>query len=248
MHRFTGYRLWLVILLLGLGIGSGAGSAWGADPVTIWAGPSNVKAVALTFDDGPSPIYTPQILALLKQYGARGTFFVMGDKVEENPGLVRAELKDGNEVGNHSFSHPRMPKENQACWERELERTAVDLDLAGCPQTSRLFRPPYSAWDERLKTYLAHTGRRLALWSLDSGDWQGLAAPAIIKNVLGRVKNGSIIIFHDSSENGQADRSPTVEALKTILPALQTQGYRMVTVSELIGCKAALREPKRQNN
>ena len=235
MQRLIRLRLWMILMLLAGLCGGARGTAWGAEPVTIWAGPPTVKAVALTFDDGPSPLYTPQILALLKEYGAQGTFFVMGDKVERTPELVQAELKDGNEVGNHSFSHPRMLRQDQVSRERELERTELDLDLVGCPQESRLFRPPYSACDDRLKSYLAHTGRRLVLWNLDSGDWQDLAAPAIIQNVLGRVKNGAIIIFHDSDEYAQADRHPTVEALKTILPALQTRGYRMVTVSELIG-------------
>ncbi|MFA4902602.1 MAG: polysaccharide deacetylase family protein [Desulfobaccales bacterium] len=248
MQRFIRLRLRMILMLLAVYCGGALGTAWGADPVTIWAGPANVKAVALTFDDGPSPIYTPQIMALLKQYGAQGTFFVMGHKVEKNPGLVQALLKDGNEVGNHSFSHPRMTKADQASRERELERTAVGLDLVGCPQTSRLFRPPYSAWDDRLKSYMAHTGRRMVMWSLDSGDWQGLAAPAIIHNVLGRVKNGDIIIFHDCCAETRADRHPTVEALKTILPALQAQGYRMVTVSELVGCKDFYKGAKRQGN
>ena len=173
-------------------------------------------------------------MALFKLYQAHGTFFVMGHKVEQTPWLVQALLKDGNEVGNHSFSHPRMTKEGQISRERELERTSVDLDLLGCPQSERLFRPPYSAYDDRLKAYLAHTHRCLVLWSIDSGDWRGLAAPAIIKNVLSRVRNGAIIIFHDSDENARADRHPTVEALRTILPALKAAGYRMVTVSELL--------------
>ena len=121
----------------------------------------------------------------------------------------------------------------------------MDLDLLGCPQSERLFRPPYSAYDDRLKAYLAHTHRRLVLWSIDSGDWQGLAAPAIIKNVLSRVRNGSIIIFHDSDENAQADRHPTVEALRTILPALKAAGYRMVTVSELLHRRVLLADPGR---
>jgi peptidoglycan-N-acetylglucosamine deacetylase len=225
----------MVLMLIGVLLCGAPGPAWGVDSVTIWAGPATEKAVALTFDDGPSPVYTPKILALLKQYGARGTFFVTGRKVEQNPWLVQAELDNGNEVGNHSFSHPRMTDEDQMSREREIERTALDLELLGQPQGSRLFRPPYSAYDDRLKTYLAHTGRSLVLWSLDSGDWQGLQAPAIVKNVLTRVHNGSIIIFHDSDERLEADRSPTVEALKTILPALKAQGYRMVTVSELVG-------------
>jgi peptidoglycan/xylan/chitin deacetylase (PgdA/CDA1 family) len=173
-------------------------------------------------------------MALLKKYQAHGTFFVMGQRVEQYPGLVRGLIKAGHEVGNHSFSHPRMCKCDQLTRVQELERTAVDLDLLGCPQSQRLFRPPYSAYDDRLKAYLAHTHRRLVLWNIDSGDWQGLAAPAIIKNVLGRVRNGAIIIFHDNDEYARADRHPTLEALSIILPALKAAGYRLVTVSELL--------------
>jgi peptidoglycan-N-acetylglucosamine deacetylase len=235
MKRFNRLHVWVVLSWLGLVIvGALLTPAWGAEPGAVWAGATTEKAVALTFDDGPSPVYTPQIMALFKLYQAHGTFFVMGHRVEQYPGLVQELIKAGHEVGNHSFSHPRMTKEDQLSRERQLERTAVDLDLLGYPQSERLFRPPYSAYDDRLKAYLAHTRRCLVLWSLDSGDWQGLAAPAIIKNVLGRVRNGSIIIFHDSDENARADRHPTVEALKTILPALKAAGYRMVTVSELL--------------
>jgi peptidoglycan/xylan/chitin deacetylase (PgdA/CDA1 family) len=242
MWRFNRLHFWIILTLLGFFLGIGPpGPAAGAEPVTVWAGTPNEKAVALTFDDGPSSMYTPQIITLLKLYQAQGTFFVLGHKVEQTPWLVQALLKGGNEVGNHSYSHPRMTKEDQISRERELERTAVDLDLLGCPQSQRLFRPPYSAYDDRLKAYLAHTRRCLVLWSLDSGDWRGLAAPAIIENVLSRVRNGSIIIFHDSDENAQANRHPTVEALKTILPALKAAGYRMVTVSELFNYQSHFR-------
>ncbi len=228
-------QLWMILMLLGFLLGGSApGPAWGAEPVAVWAGPPGEKAVALTFDDGPSPRFTPQILALLKHYGAHGTFFVVGRKAERYPWLVRAELKNGDEVGNHTFSHPRMTKEGQLSRERQLERTAVDLDLLGVPRTPRLFRPPYSAFDDQLKTYLGHTHRRLVLLSLDSGDWRGLAAPFIVHNVMTRVRNGAIIAFHDSDEYSVADRRPTVEALKIILPALKAEGYRIVTVSELI--------------
>ncbi len=228
-------RLGVILTLLIFSFGlDPPGTAAGAEPVAVWAGPANEKAVALTFDDGPSPVYTPQIMALFKKYQAHGTFFVMGHRVEQYPGLVQGLIQAGHEVGNHSFSHPRLTKIAQLSREQELERTAVDLDLLGCSQSERLFRPPYSAFDDRLQAYLAHTHRRLILWSIDSGDWRGLAAPAIIKNVLSRVGNGSIIIFHDSDENAQANRHPTVEALRTILPALKAAGYRMVTVSQLL--------------
>ncbi len=224
------------VLLLGLILAAGlALPARGAEPMAIWAGPPQDHAVALTFDDGPSPRYTASILTLLQRYGARATFFVVGRKAEASPELVRALLKAGNEVGNHSFSHPRLPAADELTRERELERTALDLDLMGCPPAPRLFRPPYSAFDHRLADYLAHTRRRLVLWTIDSGDWRGLAAPAIVANVLGRVRNGAIIIFHDSDETGRADRNPTVAALRQILPALKAAGYRMVTVSELLG-------------
>ena len=235
MQRYNCLRVWVILTLLGFFLaGAPPGPALGDEPMDVWAGPTNEKAVALTFDDGPSPVYTAQIMALFKQYQAHGTFFVMGHRVEQYPGLVQALFKAGHEVGNHSFSHPRMCKCDQLTREQELERTALDLDLLGCPQSQRLFRPPYSAYDDRLKAYLAHTNRRLVLWSIDSGDWRGLAAPAIIKNVLSRVRNGAIIIFHDNNENGRADRHPTVEALSIILPALKAAGYRMVTVSQLL--------------
>jgi peptidoglycan/xylan/chitin deacetylase (PgdA/CDA1 family) len=235
MLHLNRLHFWVILTLLGFFLGGALpGPARGAEPVDVWAGSTNQKAVALTFDDGPSPVYTPQIMALFKKSQAHGTFFVMGHRVEQHPALVERLIKAGHEVGNHSFSHPRFTKIAQTSREQELERTAVDLDLLGCPQARRLFRPPYSAYDDRLKTYLAHTHRRLVLWSIDSGDWRGLAAPAIIKNVLSRVRNGSIIIFHDNDENARADRHPTLEALSIILPALKTAGYRMVTVSELL--------------
>jgi peptidoglycan-N-acetylglucosamine deacetylase len=235
MLRSNHLHFWIILTLLGFFPNLGLpGPAAGAEPVAVWAGPANEKAVALTFDDGPSPVYTPQIMALFAKYQAHGTFFVMGRRVEKYPGLVQGLIKAGHEVGNHSFSHPRLTKAGQLCREQELERTSLDLDLLGCPRSERLFRPPYSAYDDRLKTYLAHTRRCLVLWSIDSGDWRGLAAPAIIKNVLSRVRNGAIIIFHDNNEDAQADRHPTVEALRTILPALKAAGYRMVTISELL--------------
>ena len=154
--------------------------------------------------------------------------------MEEYPDLVQAESQAGHEVGNHSFSHPYLTKCGQFVRERELEHTDMDLDLLGCPKMDRLIRPPFSAVDDRLTTYVAHNHEHIALWSIDSGDWQGLGSEAIVKNVLNRVKNGSIVIFHDSDEKGRVDRTPTVEALKVILPALKARGYELVTVLELV--------------
>ncbi len=208
--------------------------AMAAEPEIIWGGPPQVKQVALTFDDGPSLRYTGKILSVLKQYQVHGTFFVLGAHVEHYPEVVRAAIQDGNEIGNHSFDHPRLTRSDELTREQELERTSLDLELLGYHPPCLLFRPPFSAYDVRLVTYLAHTHRRMVLWGIDSGDWKGLPAAAIVHNVLSRVRPGAIIIFHDSDEKEQADRSPTVAALQVIVPALKAAGYRLVTVSDLV--------------
>jgi len=221
----------LVLLLIVYGA---ARSVKGGQTVTIWGGDPSRHEVALTFDDGPSPRFTPKILNLLKEYQAHATFFVLGRKVEKNPWLVRAMLREGHEVGNHGFSHCRLTKSDPLTRQREIERTGVDLQLLGCPRKHELIRPPYSDFDDRLVKYVAHTDRQLALWNVDSGDWKGLDAQAIARNVLSRVRNGAIIIFHDDHESSRVDRRATVKALSIILPALRAAGYRMVTVSELM--------------
>ena len=226
----------LLMLLFLAGVGFADPKA-GGGPVTIWAGKSTQHAVALTFDDGPSPVYTGEILDLLHEYQAKGTFFVLGEKVEKYPEIIKAMIRGGHEVGNHTFDHVRLTKASQQVRERELERTELDLELLGAPCSGLLVRPPYSDFDKRLESYLKHNRQELVLWSVDSGDWQGLDADTIVHNVLDRIKNGSIVIFHDSDEDGDKDRRPTVEALKIILPALRDQGYRMVTISELMGAK-----------
>ena len=227
-------RAVLALMLLCL-VGAGSASrVQAAEQVAIRSGLPQEPEVALTFDDGPSPLYTPQILDLLAKYQAHATFFVLGCKVEKYPWLIKEMLRRGHEVGNHTFSHPHLCQTRQAAREKELETTRLDLDLLGCPCQHKLIRPPYSAFDDRLVSYAAHTGRQLILGNIDSGDWRGLDAEAIVQNVLTRVKNGAIIYFHDSDETNKADRRPTIEALKTILPVLKYRGYKMVTVDQVL--------------
>lgn len=234
MQRILKLQVAWGLMLLFLVLPGMQGPVKAAEPVTIRAGLPSEAEVALTFDDGPSPLYTPQILDLLAKYQAHATFFVLGRKVEQYPGLIKEMLRRGHEVGNHSFSHPYLTKTAQLDRERELETTSLDLELLGCPCKHMLIRPPYSAFDDRLVSYAEHTGRQLVLWSIDSGDWQGLDAGAIVQNVLPRVRNGSIIVMHESDEKDRADRRPTVEALKTILPVLRYRGYKLVTVDAVM--------------
>jgi|UniRef100_A0A7C3WTA8 peptidoglycan/xylan/chitin deacetylase (PgdA/CDA1 family) len=208
------------------------GMASGASEAFIAHGPTDMKLVALTFDDGPS-LYTRKILALLNRYQARATFFVLGCHAARYPCLIRALQRAGHEVENHSFSHIRFPQANCCTWAQQLMRTEAELACLGV-RCHRLFRPPYSDYNEKLLTFLGHIREQAVLWSVDSGDWRGLSEVEIAVNVLRRVHNGAIIVFHDSDENGQADRSNTVKALEIILPILKARGYKFVTVEELL--------------
>ena len=122
----------LILMAIFLSAGVMAGPARAAAPMAITCGDGSKHAVAITFDDGPSRRFTPKILALLKQYQAKATFFVLGCKVEKYPDLIKAEIEDGHELGNHTYSHPRLLKTDQMARVRELERTRLDLDLLGC--------------------------------------------------------------------------------------------------------------------
>ncbi len=204
----------------------------GRSQVFIVHGSSQVRRLALTFDDGPSP-YTRKILSVLQRHQAKATFFVLGCHAARYPGIIRTLLRQGHEVENHSFSHVRFSRADRLTWARELGRTEAELALLGAPD-HRLFRPPYSDYNETLLTYLGHLRWRLVLWSVDSGDWRGLSEVQIAANVLARVHPGAIVILHDSDETGTADRASTVAALKIILPALKLRGYELVTVSELL--------------
>jgi peptidoglycan/xylan/chitin deacetylase (PgdA/CDA1 family) len=190
------------------------------------------KRVTLTFDDGPSP-YTEKICSLLDRYQARVTFFVLGCHAVQYPDIIRTLLKHGHEVENHSFTHVRFPQADRAAWQKELERTEVELDFLGSPDHD-LFRPPYSDYNQDFLNYLGHLHKRLILWSVDSGDWRGLDDVAIAANVLKGVHNGAIVVFHDGDELGQGDHTNTVDALRIILPVLKSRGYELVTVSELL--------------
>jgi len=236
LRNFLFYSL-VVLVLASPAILAGAELGPEASEAPICQGAELNKQVALTFDDGPHPYYTSQILRLLKQYDARATFFVLGEHADRYPELIRKLVDSGQEVENHSFTHLRFPSGDHQAWQRELERTELELDLLGCPDHG-LFRPPFSDYSQDLLQFLSHIRQRLVLWSVDGADWREPDPLAIAVNVLSQVRPGAIVILHDSDETGAADRTPTVEALGLILPALQARGYTFVTVSELLAATA----------
>ncbi|HEX2318468.1 MAG TPA: bifunctional polysaccharide deacetylase/glycosyltransferase family 2 protein [Streptosporangiaceae bacterium] len=191
------------------------------------------KTVALTFDDGPDPTWTPKILAILQRKHVPATFFVVGAHVAANPSIVRAELAAGDEVGSHTYTHANLAS---ASWRLPLELTLTQNALAGAAgiRTS-LLRPPYSSGPDALTRtdWLAYSraarfGYLVVLASTDTKDWAKPSVKRIVTNAMPRGDDGAIIMLHDSGGN----RRETVRALPRIIDKLRSRGYRFVTVTD----------------
>ena len=187
------------------------------------------KVVALTFDDGPSK-YTNKILDVLKKYNACGTFFLIGNKVEFYSDTLRRMLEEGSEIGNHSYDHKLLTRLSKEEFQEELNKTQEAIKkVTGFTPT--LFRPTYGGYTNTLKSY---TDLKFVLWDVDSRDWQVKTKDKILKNVLPNVKSGSIILMHDNHDY-------SLNALEDMIESLKKQGYKFVTVTELLELKT-LRE------
>jgi len=185
------------------------------------------RVVALSFDDGPSP-YTAPILRTLTEFGAHATFFEIGEQVAAFAPTVRAIVRDGDEIGDHTWTHPDLVDLTDQMIRGQIEETNQAIHaVAGVEPT--LLRPPYGEVDSRVVDIAASLGMRTVLWSVDPRDWALPGTGAIVENVLTDTRPGSIILLHD----GGGDRSETVAALPTILRGLRDRGYRVVTVSTL---------------
>jgi peptidoglycan-N-acetylglucosamine deacetylase len=189
---------------------------------------------ALTFDDGPHPIFTPQILDLLAAHRAKATFFVLGMHAKKYPQILTRILAEGHELANHSFSHSRLVFRSPGFIRDEIGRTDTLLNKAGARGVP-LFRAPYGAKLFVLPWLLAREKRSHILFDIITNDYERPGAEVIAADVLARVRPGSIVVMHD----GGGDRSQTVAATKSILQKLQRRKFRALTVSEL------LRERKR---
>lgn len=193
------------------------------------------REVALTLDDGPDPRYTARVLATLKKYDAHATFFVMGAAADANPGLVRQELAEGNEVGVHTFDrHVRFPGIAKAAAGRQIDggRAAI-IRVTGDRPT--LFRPPYGAWRPWVVLEAKERGMRTILWSVTFDHRSAKSPKAVSDRVLSLVGPGEILLLHDA----RGDRRKVVAALPMVLRELNRRGYKVVTVSQLLADSAA---------
>ncbi|GIP39276.1 polysaccharide deacetylase family sporulation protein PdaB [Paenibacillus sp. J31TS4] len=198
----------------------------------VWEVPTEEKVIALTFDDGPDPTETPIILDLLKEYNAHATFFVVGNRVDKFPELVKRELAEGHELANHTYHHSYFRKQASVSRFRDEVRRTQESIQSVTGQRPHLFRPPGGYYSETLVQAAREAGYLTVLWSWhqDTKDWQSPGVDKIVGKVLSNARNGDIVLFHDHVE-----RHPqTAAALKEILPELQKRGFRFVTVSELL--------------
>lgn len=201
------------------------------------AGATNEKVLALTFDDGPDPVYTPQILDVLKSRQVPATFFLVGVNAENHPGIVKREYAEGHTIGNHTYSHPNIALLPPFPAREQLDTTQRIIEnLLGVSTT--FFRPPYNADsepqtpEEIVPVRLAQTlGYATVAETIDPRDWEpGISAEAITKEIDSEIGNGHVILLHDAGGN----RAATVAALPGIIDKYRAQGYRFIAVSELL--------------
>jgi len=191
--------------------------------------PTADKIVALTFDDGPSPRYTPKVLAALQAGGAKATFFLIGQEANRYPELVKAEVKAGMEIANHGMHH--LTLKGRSADEVKMEASeAADTLFAISGRRPTLYRLPKGVGDTVAYAALGDLGYVVVNWSVDTRDYIRSTPEQLYRRAMAQVAPGRIIIFHDGGGNRQA----TVDALALLLPALKAQGYRVTTVSDLL--------------
>lgn len=195
----------------------------------VTAGSSTEKLVALTFDAGSSAHPVPAILQALAQHNVRSTFFLTGQWIERHPEAARQIVEAGHELGNHSWSHPPFTSLSSEQIREQLRRTE-EIAMRVCGRTTKpLFRPPFGDRDERVRQVVAEEGYLTIYWTIDSWDSvkKDITPQEIFQRVMRRVRPGAIVLMHCGSE-------ATAQALPQLLQALEAQGYRAVTVSELL--------------
>ncbi|MGQ4388445.1 polysaccharide deacetylase family protein [Streptomyces sp. SAS_270] len=180
------------------------------------------RTMVLTFDDGPDPRYTPEILSTLREYDVRAMFFVCGEMAVDNKDLLREMSDDGHIVGNHTWTHPLLTRLTRSAIRSEIERTSeVIEDAYGEPPV--WFRAPYGAWNRATFQIGAELGMEPLAWTVDTLDWTTPGARTIVNRVEGGAAPGVVVLSHDAG----GDRSQSVRALRDYLPQLLDSGYHI---------------------
>jgi peptidoglycan-N-acetylglucosamine deacetylase len=194
---------------------------YGEPMFTVKDGP---KVVALTIDDGPSPVYTPQILRILRRYGVTASFSMIGLNAATYPGVAREVAEAGHMIVNHTWNHYNLRYMSAAGVWDEIAR-ATDAIHAATGKHPSMFRAPYGVWAPAVFSYCAEAGLTPLAWSVDPRDWSRPGVRSIVRTVESNTRTGSVILEHD----GGGNRSQTVAALKIWLPRLLDAGYQFTT-------------------
>jgi peptidoglycan/xylan/chitin deacetylase (PgdA/CDA1 family) len=194
----------------------------------IWSGDTNKKIVALTFDDGPDPRYTPSILKILKNFNVKATFFVVGKNVRKFPSLLIEEKRAGHFIGNHTYDHPDLTLIDNKHIRNEIITDEKLIEKIAHVKT-HYFRPPFNHLSEKAFSITTKLGYSTILWSTVLNDSNNLSPTDIAATLVNRIRSGSIILCHD----GRRDHTKTVEALPYILKQLRKKGFRFVTIDKL---------------
>jgi peptidoglycan/xylan/chitin deacetylase (PgdA/CDA1 family) len=181
------------------------------------------KKVAITFDDGPSPVYTEKLLDGLKERNVTATFFLIGEQAETYPELVKRMYEEGHTIGNHTYDHVNLCNLSTSQVKEQVEKTnQVICEITG--QTPIYIRPPYGEWNDTLTDC---TGMIEVLWDVDPRDWNTSSAQTVVNRVLQDVSDREIILFHDCSNS-------SVTAALAVVDTLKERGYEFVGVDEIL--------------
>lgn len=199
------------------------------------------KLLALTFDDGPDPDVTPLLLALLKKYQAKATFFMLGEAAQRFPLLVEQVHAQGHAIGNHSWDHPSFPLINGAARRKQL----ADCEMALAPFGEKIFRPPFGHLDQSARLDAMRLGYDVVMFDVVAEDWRPHEAQWMVDKLVREVRPGSIVLFHDALyylfDEDCADRRPMLEAVDKLLAQLVGQ-YQFVTIPQLLKCGKPVRK------
>ncbi|CAB1128778.1 NodB homology domain-containing protein [Candidatus Hydrogenisulfobacillus filiaventi] len=217
-----------------------AAPARAASALVVSRVPTTDKVAALSFDDGPTAKWTPRVLQVLTAHHVPATFFIIGSQANRYPELIREEVKAGMEIGSHGATHLTLRARSAEQVQREVEENAAILTALGAPKP-RLYRLPGGRSDAVSLDVLGRMGYTVIGWTIDTRDWQRrYSADHMARQVLREIRPGSIIIFHDGTNSSTA----TVQAVEQIIPRLQAEGYRLVTVGELVRRLEGLSRPR----
>ena len=216
---------------------------------TIYRVPDSKNKIALTFDDGPSAVWTPLILDELQKQGAKATFFVIGHHVRSYPKIAQRIVREGHLIANHGYAHSVILYYTPAEIEAEIKYTEqVITETTG--QATRYYRPPKAWLISPLRRKIKSLGYDVILWSLNSKDWTPFFdAQRWANRVSQKIKSGDIILLHDSGNIFSAeggDRSQTCKAVSCLVPELRKRGFEFVTVEELLEARSHLTGHKTQ--